>query len=310
MIKKTLLLCYLVSVYNMQLYAQGCSDAGFCSAGNLKGGHAMETVDTPQHSVGFTFIAGSGEKGTMVYIPQVELQFALKKNRSVEIKLPYNIANGDLGSHSGLGDIIATYSGGIKQKHTSLQLNYSLGLRIGTGQADAKDANGNPLPMVYQNSLGTTDIIAGLHANYKKYLNVAVGYQQPIFQYNHNGYYIGDYFPARELKRKGDVLLRIEGQYNWKHCGIAAGPLFIYHLGKDKVTVPDYFITPTRTYEVELNGSEGLTLNMAISGYYQWQHCRLDITAGEPFVVRDVRPDGLTREWVIAPKFTYFFGKH
>ena len=184
------------------------------------------------------------------------------------------------------------------------------GLRISTGTADARNADGLSLPMPYQANLGTTDIISGLSARWAKHIVIAAGYQQPVIQYNENGYLpadiymaqpaYADYFASAKLKRKGDVLLRAEGQYSFRHWHISAGPLFIYHLGKDH-------ITNMQGVDMALDGSEGLTLNIA--GNIAWANDRwkADVSAGTPFIVRSYRPDGLTREWVVTPRISYFF---
>ena len=283
------------------LYAQGCSDAGFCSAGALKAGYTADSMMHSKDAIGLSFAIADGEKGTMVYIPQLEIKKQVGKRGALELKLPYNMANGTLGNHAGPGDIIITYSSSVKEKNKDWKWNYTVGTRIGVGNANATDANGMSLPMVYQSSLGTTDIIAGISAGWTQYLSMAVGYQQPILQYNHNDYIGVDYFSSKGLKRMGDVLLRAEAHYNRKHSGVSAGPLFIYHLADDKMVV--------NGEDVILTGSKGLTLNLTASYYYEWKKCRFDISAGTPLAVRKYRPDGLTREWVVSPRLIYFFGK-
>ena len=287
--------------------AQGCSDAGFCTLGAMQSGHALDSA-MQQKSIGFSFSAGAGENGTAIISPQLEGKFAVGRNSVIEGKLPYNVAYGNKGSHSGIGDLIITYTHSFSKEKSNWKAFGTAATRLSLGKADATD-DGRPLPMPYQSNLGTTDLIAGLSISYKQYLNIAAGYQQPIVQYNMNGYeppmlypampVNEDYFASRRLQRKGDLLLRAEGSWQWKRITLAAGPLFIYHLGMDRTTT-------LAGNDVLLKGSEGLTLNLAGTFSYSYKRGRLDLLAGTPLIVRDYRPDGLTRAWVITLRVSHF----
>ncbi|MGF2413571.1 MAG: hypothetical protein ACQUYJ_14665, partial [Ferruginibacter sp.] len=59
---------------------------------------------------------------------------------------------------------------------------------------------------------------------------------------------------------------------------------------------------------IALNGSEGLTLNGTTALHYTINHkFSIGLLAGVPFVVRDIRPDGLTRKFVVSPEFILKF---
>ncbi len=286
------------------LMAQGCSDAGFCTIGAMKAG----TNTTKNSSIGLSFGINGGEEGTSIFIPQIELTKKLGKKGFLEAYIPFVIASGDLGDNASIGDLILTYTRQI-HREKSIVINSTISTRISTGNADATD-NNMALPMPYQSNLGTTDLILGLSAKWRKHLSAAVGYQQPIIQYNKNDYLpanlsgnaTGDYFASRQLERKGDVLLRIQGHISIKKFGIAAGPLFIYHLGEDIVTL-------SNGSELSLTGSDGLTLNITANAYYQFKNWRADVSVGTPTIVRDSRPDGLTRSFTLVPRITYNFKK-
>jgi len=300
------LICSLLYANNMQ--AQGCSDAGFCTAGVLQS--AAPDVDSNKlykNSIGLSYAIGSGEQGTSVFVPQLEWRQSIGQRGFVELKLPYYIAAGNLGGHSGWGDPVITYTRGLQQKK-NWSLQATGGLRISIGNADATGKDGWPLPMPYQANLGTTDIILGLSLNYTRFVTIAAGYQQPVVQYNYNGYvpvdagpaapHYGDYFLSARLKRKGDVLLRAEGHYQWRQLSISAGPLLIYHLGKDRADILGA--------EIRLDGSEGFTLNLAGNIAWTRQRWKVYVSAGTPLAVRSYRPDGLTREWVVTPGISYY----
>jgi hypothetical protein len=301
--KKLILLLLLTGCCRPETFAQGCSDAGFCSAGALQSGHQDTVMKRKKRSAGLSCAFGIGEKETFIVIPQLEVQWQVGKKAMLEVKLPWYYANGKLGYVNRPGDILATISAPLWKKD-KWRLNGTGGLRISTGNGDAS-FNGIALPMPYQSNLGTTDLILGASVDYTSYLTIAAGWQQPILQYNRNQYFpamMDDqaYFASRELKRKGDILLRTEGHYSWKKITLSAGPLFIYHLGRD---VARNFAGE----DITLNGSEGLTLNLAGSISYTKGRSRLELAGGTPFVVRSYRPDGLTREWVIAPKYVFSF---
>jgi hypothetical protein len=66
----------------------------------------------------------------------------------------------------------------------------------------------------------------------------------------------------------------------------------IYHLANDKYT-------DEAGVEKEIIGSEGLTLNGNVYIDYQINQTNsIQVNMAMPFIVRDVRPDGLTRSFV------------
>jgi len=288
--------------------AQGCSDAGFCTAGAMQSGRPVSDSVTTHSALGASATVGSGEKGTIIITPQLEGKFVLAQRSYVDVKLPFNFCSGNLGHHSGIGDIIATYSRILTADGMPVAITATIGGRIGLGNANATD-RGMPLPMPYQSSLGTTDLIIGVGLVYHKYISIAAGYQQPVIQYNRNGYLPDiiypdmptgrEYFASRDLGRRGDVLLRAEGHYQWNRWSVSGGPLFIDHLGEDRFTTQS-------GDRASLKGSEGITLNIAGSLSYSLPSRKIDLLVGTPFIVRDYRPDGLTRAWVITLRYTQF----
>lgn len=293
----------------LNVYAQGCSDAGFCTSGAIQSIHANKDLAF-NNSIAISNSIGSAENGTTIIIPQIEIKKTISKKSYLEVKLPYNITSGNLGDHQGIGDPVINYIHQLSYSYRDWQFIYSIGTRIGLGNANAQNEYGKPLPLTYQNSLGTTDIILGLSTIWKKYITMAIGYQQPLIQYNENEYLgtkvVGsntndkDYFSSRKLQRRGDILLRIDGHYIYHNIGLSLGPLFINHLGKDKITLNDGSI-------VSIDGSEGLTLNIVGNIYYIFRHWKADLLVGTPIIVRPYRPDGLTRAWILSPRLTYSF---
>ncbi len=290
--------------------AQGCSDAGFCTAGAL---HTPmpgpDSLQKDRGSIAFSGTVGKGENSTRISIFQAEGRFAISPGVMLEAKISCYNATGDLGSHTGIGDPIITCSGNLWQRK-NLRLTGVAGLRVSLGKSDAGNSAGHPLPMPYQSNLGTTDLITGLTLSWKNYLSIAAGWQQPIVQYNDNGYDAGNfpgeetayhaYFNSRRLRRKGDVLLRADGRYTYRKIDIAAGPLLIAHLGKDRIINGE-------DREVDVAGSDGYTLNITGSVGYKFKRQYVMLSGGAPLVVRKNRPDGLTRSAIATLSWQYFF---
>ena len=165
--------------------------------------------------------------------------------------------------------------------------------------------------MQYQSSLGTIDVIAGITLTNNKWL-FATAIQQPLTGTNRNTFlpiYWGTaaaakYSPTNDFNRKADVLLRvgydIATTKKWK---LNAGLLSIYHLRKDT-----YIDGNVSNKPIDLHGSDGLTLNGTFSVWYKPNSkFSLGFTGGVPFVVRDSRPDGLTRSFVVSPELIFHF---
>jgi hypothetical protein len=219
------------------------------------------------------------------------------------------MAFGNLGSYSGIGDPIITFTRSFIRKE-NLNLTATVGIRIGTGNADAKNKDKFPLPMPYQRSLGTTDLILVIRADWKDYLSISTGYQQPLVQYNENGYSsdayplegneYNSYFSSVNLKRKGDMLFRVDAHYQRMQFKISAGSLLIYHLGKDRATNLN-----GREYAIE--GSDGITLNITVGLQHTFGRFVVGLTGGAPVITRKNRPDGLTRSWIFTPGLSYTF---
>ena len=283
--------------------AQGCADAGFCSVGAMQ--HGKQKTDTLHNTIGFSAAVASGEKLSWVISPQLEIKTFIDQRSYLEVKLPFQIVTGNLGTNLGVGDLIATYTHRVSTKKTDKQLYYTIGMRFGLGNGD--DAlNAKPLPMAYQTSLGTTDVILGLSTNIGKYITLAAGIQQPVLQYNRNGYHTTAdrdsietvYFSSRYLQRAGDALLRVEAKKDWKHSGIHGGPLVLCHLANDKSI-------RANGDKIELQNSAGFTVNVNLGYYYSTEKWVFDFTIAAPVYARENRPDGLTRNAIVIPRFTF-----
>ena len=316
-------LCLSIAVCftaNVDVKAQGDSDPGFSTTGAMRNNSGImigeEEFENQRTHFSLSNTFATGENHVVLDIPTVEVRvpmFGLTSGGYFDVRLPFYSAKGDLGKVWGVGDMVVTYTH-MFQGVDNWTFQGTAGLNIGMGTATATDGT-RPLPMIYQSSQGSTDVIIGGSAMFKQYITVAAAYQQPFVRYNQNAYdrfyeindtvYSSTNYPVgSKLYRNGDVMLRVEGHYGGKRAGISGGPLAIYHLRNDLYTDRSGYIR-------EIVGSEGLTLNLVGNVYMRFGRTgsfKLDCTGSIPVVTRDVRPDGLTRNWMITPRFTYFFG--
>ncbi|MHA4844792.1 hypothetical protein ACX0G7_11540 [Flavitalea antarctica] len=304
---KRLFSTLLLAVVGTGVHAQGCSDAGFCSIGNL--GHSAPTENTRgMHYLKLTLPAGLGDDDVFVFSPGLEYGYSVGRWQ-LSGKLTGNYASGILGSAAGAGDVFlsATYA---LPASKGWQSSFTLGTKLPLNQSNLKE-DGLSLPMQYQSSLGTVDLITGIAISSEKW-KVAAGWQQPLTGINRNNflpqYWSEDkaaaYPPTNDFNRKGDVLLRTSYRvFKKAEWSLEGGLLAIYHLGDDT-----YIDANISNAPIAIQGSQGLTLNITASLDIELnKRWSLGIIAGVPLVVRDVRPDGLTRSFVVAPQITYNF---
>ncbi|MFD2147872.1 hypothetical protein [Mucilaginibacter antarcticus] len=174
-------------------------------------------------------------------------------------KLTSTYAKGFLGSRFNLGDVygVVTYRAANTTKH---QLRLVGGIKIPLTTANDKNANGLPLPLDYQSSIGTYDVIGGINYVLHKHLEADLALQLPVIHNNKSSFSPGlypdesriKYFPnTNNFERKPDVLFRV-GYYINLPANIILKPnlLAIYHLGQDT------YLNPSGQRDV-LDGTRG-----------------------------------------------------
>ena len=111
-------------------------------------------------------------------------------------------------------------------------------------------------------------------------------------------------FPSTNLfKRSADALFRTTYNFSTSSNTFSFKPnvLFIYHLVEDSFT--NIFAK-----EQKIAGSDGLTINAnLVTTYYISNTSSIDLSLAAPLLIRDSRPDGLTRGFVagISYKMTF-----
>lgn len=294
-------------VLTTTIFAQGCSDAGFCMIGNLDQRRENHTEKKQKLSV--LLPLGAGDASVFVFTPGIQYDNTLSEKWSVQGKLTANYANGNLGSAFGMGDLFLSGTRtrlGENGWKTSITLGTKVLLNLGNLKADGK-----ALPMQYQSSLGTVDFIAGFSLRNNSW-QFSTGWQQPVSGINRNNFLPAywdtpeaeEYPPSNDLHRQGDVLLRAGYSFTIRQkFSVNPGLLGIYHLSEDTYVDGNLSNEP-----IGLSGSQGLTLNVTLAcSWHVSENLNIGFSAGTPLVVREVRPDGLTRSFVFSPEISWNF---
>jgi len=312
MLKHTILLAVLLirAPIDYDAMAQGCSDAGFCTMGAMKPDQPYhKKLDLRLRSVEVSFYRGTTPLTPIVYVATTDFNFSLNSKNSFQVKLPFQFVHGQLANTSGLGDISLCLTRKVYSSE-KFDINVSLGGKIPTNGAD-KEVDGLPLPMYYQTSLGSYDVIAGLSLISRKWL-VATGIQQPLNK-NQNEFlweawsgsseedYIARYNQARHLRRGTDIMFRLERNWRFSRLNFSLGLLPIYRIINDEITLPN-------GTEVKPHGAKGLALSGIVTAGYSFDvRSGIKFLAGHKIEKRHNNPDGLTRDFVSTLSYYYRF---
>lgn len=308
MISKSVFLFLLAVQIFYVSRSQGCSDAGFCTIGNQSPGF-QEKAGSSNHSLGFVSAMGVGDEGVMVISPALEYNFFLSSSWAFQAKITAGYASGNLGTATGPGDIFLA-GNYYFNRDANWKTSATIGIKLPLNQSDLSK-NELTYPMQYQSSLGTTDILLGFSMNNNRWM-FSAGWQQPISGTNKNSFIASqwsdpdaiNYPPSNQFNRKADLLFRSNYSFikNSKML-LNGGILGIYHLENDRYLFESPVFSPAEIY-----GSKGLTLNLTTSLQLELsKKFNLGFSAGMPLIVREQRPDGLTRKFVLAPELSFRF---
>jgi hypothetical protein len=302
----------LLSIYilsTLKTNAQGCSDAGVCSIHSIKNSaEAHEPKKGKKNDLSIGIGYGVGERSTNNYTGYFEYTRSLSSQTSVTGKLSYNAINGELAKTSGLGDVFLSVNHGFDVKR-KWQKSFVVGVKLPLDGADIVK-KGIHLPMPYQTSLGTVDLVLALNYSRKSF-GATLAFQQPLKARNENKFLPGDYpaiplavkyLPSNQFERKGDLVGRVS--YSFKagdRFSIRPSLLGIYHLANDS------YIDNSKN-RVTIKNSTGLTLNGNVFFDYRLKNGNgFEFSLGAPLVIREQRPDGLTRSFVASLEYQFSF---
>src|SRR6185369_9590552 len=151
----------LVSIHSAA-FAQGCSDAGFCTMGAMKPDQPFnKKIRVKLRSMELSFYRGTTTLTPIVYVATADMNFSLNRKTTLQLKVPFQHVEGKLAKTSSLSDLSLCFTRNIYSSD-QFDLNLSMGGKIPTNNSDFSTSDGNALPMYYQTSLGTWDFISGL----------------------------------------------------------------------------------------------------------------------------------------------------
>ncbi|MCB2197926.1 hypothetical protein KQI63_00880 [bacterium] len=282
-----------------QAMGQGCSDGGLCTIAELEPTRDLhQEAATVRLNAGVSY--GAGHDGLQVYTPSVGLSLRLVNKVGINLKLTAAKVDGDLGKTNGLGDAFLTaawHPGGLQAG-----LSLFIGLKQPLGSSNAS-VSSNPLPMEYQATLGTTDLLAGMSWSIDRY-ELSIGWQNSLSDHNDNEFISGplpkpsakDFPTTYHFDRSGDLLIRLSANLPFLEDRLAITPslLPIYHYANDRYQVPNGEFK-------NLDGSKGWTVNLNVYGNFALSDkTSVGASFGAPMVARSSRPDGLTRQFVLG----------
>lgn len=303
--KQLLLLSCFTLLLISKITAQGCSDAGFCTLQyhqqqTTKGDHSLRNSITTD----ITF--GLGDGNTKLLTPSILYSRKFGRRFSWDTKVTASYITGSLGNIFNAGDWYSTVNYALPRQNKK-EINLLAGIKIPMTSANDK-IKGQPLPMAYQTSLGTYDLLLGTAWVLNQKIDINAAFQVPVINSNKNTF-IKDFATdtrfetTNNFKRKPDALLRLGYILNStnKKWLFRPNALAIYHLGED--SYEDIF-----GKRQDLRGSSGLTLNLNLQAQYKLSGARaIGFSVAAPVIVRDIRPDGLTRSLTIGVNYLFGF---
>jgi len=318
--KNVLLLGFLA--IGMQGFAQGCSDAGFCTMGAMKPDQPFnKKVNIRLRSLDFSQYYGITHFNNHIWVSTLEANIGVGKKYTVQAKVPYQISSGHLGTFQSLSDLSFSVTRNVVSTER-YDVNVTVGTKIPSNNGDRQQLDGFSLPMYYQTSLGTYDLIFGASLVSRKWL-LAAGYQQALNK-NQNGFwwgewqenrpgdfnYIHQYAQSNNLQRGKDVMLRVERNFRLARFNASIGLLPIYRLNRDVVSIPS-LVNPDdpslNTVKKSAN-SDGLALSGIYTlGYAFDVRSGVKLLIGNRIIQRAINPDGLSREFVVSFTYSYRF---
>ncbi len=325
----TLVFVFFISILlaSQLSYAQGCSDAGFCTMGALKPDQkfAKKTV-IKLRSIEISQYYGLTKFKDHILATNLDINVGLSAKSTLQFKMPYQYVSGPLGDTQGVGDISISFTRNMVTKE-KYQIGLTIGAKIPTNNSNKTTTRNGvelPLPMYYQTSLGTYDLVIGGSLVTKKWL-FGLGIQQVIINANENTFLWGkwrtfapemrslsDPYPvSKNLARGTDIMLRIERNFRFSNYNFSVGLLPIYRLNDDFLTSFD----PVAKKEIrgEMPETSGLACSVLLAGGYNFS-----VNSGVKFLfggnLLDLtgfhyrkNPDGLSRVIVLSAGYEFRF---
>jgi hypothetical protein len=306
-------------------YAQGCSDAGFCTMGAMKPDQPYnKRLSLKLRTLEFSQYYGHTHFNNKIYVQTIEANFSLGDKYVVQVKVPYQTNHGHLGTFSSISDISLSLTKNVYSTD-NFDVNLTLGTKLPGNNGDKQQipdpteaGNRLSLPMYYQTSLGTYDLVFGGSIVSRKWL-FAAGYQQAL-NANKNGFWYGEwhnpsdsiyihrYAQSTNLYRGKDIMARAERNFRLSRFNASIGLLGIWRVTQDVIDTPKGVQTPDELVKLKVPGSTGLALSGIYTVGYNFNvKSGLKLLIGNRFIQRQKNPDGLSREFVASLTYSYRF---
>ncbi len=310
-----LVLCSFLIGISTKIMAQGCSDAGFCTMGALKSSQNFaKTMNVRLRSVEIGQYLGITKFDDDIFVTNLDFNVGVGKKNTFQLKVPYTYVSAPLANTHGLSDITLSFSRNIYFTEKN-QINVTIGTKIPIGGVNKTNKDNIVLPMYYQTSLGTYDIVLGASWLTRGWL-VGVGVQHPfneidskfkwgLWKNNEDEQNARRYPVSQALKRGTDAMIRIEKSLRFAKFGFQVGGLAIYRLNKDEI------LDPATSKRIKVEGTEGFALTVLAGANYNFNaKSALKVGFGRKVldgISRLKNTDGLSREYVFTLGYEFRF---
>lgn len=290
----------------LRLHGQGCSDAGFCTLGQLQSSTANDDRTDTRNRLTLGGSFGIGDNDNSILTPYIVYNRKINSAIQITSKLTAAYIDGPKGSNFGGGDWYNAANFWLNPAREDGLLTLIAGVKIPLNNSNAA-YEGAVLPLSYQSSLGTFDGIAGVKYAIQSF-ELSAALQVPFTQKSKNTFFAAPadtavFSSTNAFRRQPDLLLKATSSYTTKDLkwGFTAGLLPILHLGNDSFENP-------AGEKITLENSSGFTLNGFLNiDFFINKKQYLEMNLATPFFVRDIRPDGLTRKFVAALEYNFAF---
>ncbi len=318
---KISLITLVLGVMTYGGFSQGCADAGFCTMGAMRPDQNFsKQASLKLRSAEISHYVGLTKFKNVIRAYQIDLNIGITDKYTFQAKVPYMSNTGVLGEAQGIGDLSLSLTRNIVAKE-KYQINATVGMKTFLNTQDQTSADNLPLPMYYQTSLGTTDFITGISFITKKWL-IATGWQKVIVGSNsangktannnkfwwepwkgHEKWTEASHYPESHwLRRRADIMLRIQRDFRFSKWSFFAGTLTIWRPRRD-----DWWNPSTGWWEESI-GSDGMAHNFLFGGGFNINtKSAIKLSNAIRIKRRDFNPDGLSREYVNTISYLYTF---
>jgi hypothetical protein len=307
----------LIALSAQSVVAQGCSDAGLCTMGTLKPNQFFDNkLRFRLKSIDLNHTLGITPTQDRILQTSLDFNFTFKNSWTAQLKLPYQITQGRLGETQGFGDVTFSMSRVIFNNE-KVQVALTLGGKVATGDANQARIDDRPLPLLYQSSLGSNDLIFGGSIRTRNWM-FAAGYQRPLnatrntfmpemWEDTDKREEAALYFANNQFFRGSDVMMRVERNIRFSRLNIFAGLLSIYRITPDKVMMEHNGVMQN----MEIKTSQGFVFTLMTGFGYQFSmKSGIKLLVGKKDFnqfTRGKHIDGLVRNWVYSFSYQYRF---